>query len=101
MFENPEKLDLEELIKSGVGESDTFDSLEKAQWKKYKDAVDFINPGKGETLLDIGCGYGGQLHVALDNHPFGKVIGWTHSENQVIEGRKFIWGFNKNRWELN
>ena len=101
MFENPEKLDLEELIKSGTGELDTFDSLEKAQWKKYKDAVDFINPGKGETLLDIGCGYGGQLHVALEDYPFGKVVGWTHSENQVIEGRKLFLGFNKNRWELN
>ena len=101
MFEYPEKLDLEELIKSGTGESDTFDSLEKAQWKKLKDAVDFINPEKGETLLDIGCGYGGQLLVALENYPFGKVVGWTLSKNQAIEGRNYFSDFNKNNWELN
>jgi len=101
MFEYPEKLNLDELKKTGMGESDTFDSLEKAQWKKFKDAVDFICPDKGETLLDIGCGYGGQLQIALESHPFGKVVGWTHSNNQVQKGLKSLSKFNSNSWELN
>lgn len=101
MFENPQHLDVEELTRIGKGREDRFDSLEKAQWRKFKDAVDFISPAKGETLLDIGCGYGGQLTVALENHPFGKVVGWTPSKNQVAEGRKLLSRFDKARWELN
>lgn len=100
MFECPEKLNLEELKEPGIGESDEFDSLEKAQWRKFKDAVDFISPDKGETLLDIGCGYGGQLQIALESHPFGKVVGWTHSDNQVNEGRRSLSRFSGNSWEL-
>jgi cyclopropane-fatty-acyl-phospholipid synthase len=100
MFENPKHLDVNELVRAGKGKEDNFDSLEKAQWRKFKDAVDFINPKKGETLLDVGCGYGGQLVVALENHPFGKVVGWTHSKNQVVEGKKLLSKFDKNRWEL-
>lgn len=100
MFEEPERIDTAELIKVGKGQNDKFDSLEKAQWRKFKDAVDYIKPKKGETMLDVGCGYGGQLVVALENHPFGKVVGWTHSSNQVTEGKKLLSKFKKNRWEL-
>ncbi len=81
MFEDPGRLVVDELIRVGSGQTDRFDSLEKAQWRKFKDAVDFVAPDSGETLLDVGCGYGGQLQVALENHPFGKVVGWTHSHN--------------------
>ncbi|MBW2999531.1 class I SAM-dependent methyltransferase [Candidatus Woesearchaeota archaeon] len=101
MFENPGHLDANELVRAGNGREDNFDSLEKSQWRKFKDAVDFISPDKGETLLDIGCGYGGQLVVALENQPFGKVVGWTHSRNQVVEGRKLLSNFDKKSWELN
>lgn len=100
MFEDPEHLDVKELIRAGKGENDDFDSLEKAQWRKFKDAVDFISPAKGETLLDIGCGYGGQLVVALENHPFGKVVGWTPSNNQIAEGKKLLSKFDQKRWAL-
>lgn len=100
MFEKPNDKIREELTRVGVGEHDTFDSLEKAQWRKYKDAVDWVNPEKGETLLDIGCGYGGQLIVALENYPFGKVVGWTISSNQVSEGRKMLAVFDSQKWEL-
>ena len=101
MFENTEYLDAKELTRIGKGKEDKFDSLEKAQWRKFKDAIDFINPSKGETLLDIGCGYGGQLIVALENYPLGKAVGWTSSRNQVIEGRKWLSKFDKSTWELN
>ena len=67
-----------ELTTPGHGRRDTFDSLEKAQWRKFKDAVDFIDPRSGETLLDVGCGYGGQLAVALELYSFGQVVGCTH-----------------------
>ncbi len=100
MFEDPENLVKEEMIIAGKGQEDTFDSLEKAQWRKYKDAVDFLAPAEGETMLDVGCGYGGQLVVALENHPFGKVVGWTHSNNQVTEGKKMLSHFDEQRWEL-
>jgi len=101
MFEDPGRLVVNELIRVGSGQTDTFDSLEKAQWTKFKDAVDFVAPDSGETLLDVGCGYGGQLQVALENHPFGKVVGWTHSHNQVVVGSERLNAFDKSRWELN
>jgi cyclopropane-fatty-acyl-phospholipid synthase len=101
MFEDPDRLDIEELKRVGQGEEDDFDSLEKSMWRKFKDAADYIAPSPGETLLDVGCGYGGQLIVALENHPFGKVVGWTHSHNQATEGAQMLSGFEPGRWELN
>ena len=101
MFEDPENKDIPSLVKAGKGQDDKFDSLEKAQWRKYKDAVDFIDPRRGETLLDVGCGYGGQLVVALENYPLEKVVGWTHSENQVKLGGKHLRQFDEGSWELN
>lgn len=101
MFEDPENKDIPSLVKAGKGQDDKFDSLEKAQWRKYKDAVDFIDPRRGETLLDVGCGYGGQLVVALENSPLEKVVGWTHSENQVKLGGKHLRQFDEGSWELN
>ena len=100
MFEDPENLDRKEMLRIGKGEEDDFDSLEKSQWRKFKDAVDYIRPKEGENLLDVGCGYGGQLVVALENHPFGRVVGWTHSSNQVRQGRKMLSKFDESRWEL-
>lgn len=100
MFEAPESLNLQELVQKGQGKQDGFDSLEKAQWRKFKDAVDFIAPKSNETLLDIGCGYAGQLEIALEEHPFGKVVGWTLSANQVHEGQKRMARFSTSLWEL-
>ena len=100
IFENPSDLDVETMTTTGEGEHDTFDSLEKSQWRKFKDAVDFIDPAPGETLLDVGCGYGGQLIVALESHPFGKVVGCTHSHNQTVQGRQWLSRFDPERWEL-
>lgn len=100
MFERPEVLEREELLRLGDGEGDRFDSLEKAQWRKFQDAIDFIAPRKGETLLDVGCGYGGQLRVALDGGPFGNVVGWTHSSNQVRVGTEMLAPYDRAKWEL-
>lgn len=100
MYENPYDLDIDDALRVGKGQEDDWDSLEKAQWRKFKDAVDFLQPEKGDTMLDVGCGYGGQLVVALENHDFGKVVGWTHSKNQVDEGSKYLEKFDKDSWEL-
>lgn len=100
MFEDPETLRRDELVRAGNGKGDEFDSLERAQWRKFQDAVDFIEPEPGDTLFDVGCGYGGQLEVALESAPFGKVVGWTHSSNQVTVGRKLLERFDADKWEL-
>ena len=100
MFEDPACFRVEDLTTPGQGRHDTFDSLEKAQWRKFRDAVDFIDPRRGETLLDVGCGYGGQLVVALELHPFGKVVGCTHSQNQCVFGRQLLAAFDPGLWEL-
>lgn len=100
MFENPQDLKLDELLRVGQGQDDDFDSLEKAQWRKFHDAVDFVAPKSGQTLLDVGCGYGGQLQVALESRPFGKVVGWTHSRNQAVEGARMLASFPESQWEL-
>jgi len=93
-------MDLVALRRPGAGRSDDFDSLEKAQWRKFQDAVDYVRPGPDETMLDVGCGYGGQLVVALESHPVRKVVGWTHSANQAREGRRMLARFPSERWEL-
>lgn len=101
MFEDPDDFDLPALRRPGAGRSDDFDSLEKAQWRKFQDAADYVRPGPDETMLDVGCGYGGQLVVALESHPVRKVVGWTHSANQAHEGRRMLARFPAERWELN
>ncbi len=102
MFEDPTNITTDELVTSGSGETDSFDSLEKAQWRKFRDAVDFINPGDSDTLLDVGCGYGGQLEVALQSYNFRKIVGWTLSHNQAIDGRERLSKyFDPSRYELN
>ena len=75
MFEEPTQLERAELTQAGQGQGDAFDSLEKGQWRKFKDGVEFIDQSRGDTLLDVGGGYGGQLRVALESGPFGKVVG--------------------------
>ena len=100
MFEEPAQFDRGELTHAGQGQGDAFDSLEKGQWRKFKDAVEFIDPSQGDTLLDVGCGYGGQLMVALESGPFGKVVGCTHSHNQTVFGRQLLSEFDTSSWEL-
>src|SRR5262245_31692038 len=101
LWEDPLNRERTALLRIGQGEHDTFDSLEKAQWRKFKDAVDYINPQVGDTLLDVGCGYGGQLLVALQQAPFSKVVGWTLSANQVREGTKMLAQCDRAHWEIN
>lgn len=89
-FENPEALNVDELLRHGNGQSDSFDSLEKAQYTKFKDAAQFANPNPGERVLDIGCGYGGQLRVGAELFPNAYWVGWTHSRNQIHVGQQCL-----------
>lgn len=95
-----EGIDIEELLRMGSGREDAFDTLEKSQWRKFKDAIDYIRPTGDDLVLDVGCGYGGQLDVALESHDFARIVGWTHSTNQVREGQKMLSRFDPDRWEL-
>ncbi len=100
IFETPTHLERAELLRAGDGRADDFDSLEKAQWRKFQDAIDFVAPAAGDEILDIGCGYGGQLLVALESHRFRRYVGWTHSANQVREGQKLLSSHDPQRWEI-
>lgn len=100
MFEDPSELNSGPLTRPGEGKEDTFDSLEKAQWRKFQDAIEFVNPAPGDSILDVGCGYGGQLEVALENERFSKVVGCTHSKNQVDVGRRKLAAFAGRDWEM-
>jgi cyclopropane-fatty-acyl-phospholipid synthase len=101
MFERPHDLNIAELLRPGQGQEDDWDSLEKAQWRKFKDAIDYIDPKPGDEVLDIGCGYGGQLEVALESYDLKKIVGWTHSHNQATEGRRLLQRFDSSHYELN
>lgn len=100
MFEEPHDLNIADCLRIGEGREDHWDSLEKAQWRKFKDAIDYVAPEPSDTVLDIGCGYGGQLEVALESHSMAKIVGWTHSHNQAREGRERLAGFDPAIWEL-
>ena len=102
MWEEPDRIDVSELTRIGEGEHDDWDSLERAQWKKFAHAADFLAPQRGETVIDVGCGYPGFLQVMMDRHPdVGKVVGWTHSANQVHEGQEMLSRYDPKKFELN
>jgi len=57
------------------------DSLERAQLNKYEHISKKLQLKKGETLVDIGCGWGGMMFYAAEN--FGvKCDGYTLSKQQ-------------------
>jgi cyclopropane-fatty-acyl-phospholipid synthase len=86
IFERPEDLRVEDLLRVGHAKGDAWDSLEAAQHRKFADAADYVRPAPGETVLDIGCGYGGQLIVGAERYPEARWYGWTHSSNQAKDG---------------
>lgn len=101
MFEDPADLSLDDVLRVGQGEADDWDSLEKAQWRKFAHAADYLAPARDETVLDVGCGYPGFLQVLMDRHTCRQVVGWTHSANQVREGREMLRDYDPDRYELN
>ncbi len=65
------------------------DALEKAQQQKYEHICRKLQLREGETLVDIGCGWGGMLIYAA-RHYGVKGYGCSLSTEQVEYGRKKI-----------
>ena len=65
------------------------DSLEQAQQQKYEHICRKLQLREGETLLDIGCGWGGMLIYAA-KHYGTKGVGYTLSREQTEYARKLI-----------
>lgn len=57
------------------------DTLEQAQQQKYEHICRKLHLKKGETLVDIGCGWGGMLIYAAKNYGI-KGVGCTLSKEQ-------------------
>jgi cyclopropane-fatty-acyl-phospholipid synthase len=65
------------------------ESLEQAQQQKYEHICRKLQLGEGETLLDIGCGWGGMLVYAA-KHYGTKGVGYTLSREQAEYSRQLI-----------
>jgi cyclopropane-fatty-acyl-phospholipid synthase len=65
------------------------DSLEAAQQQKYEHICRKLQLREGETLLDIGCGWGGMLIYAA-KHYGTKGVGYTLSREQAEYARRLI-----------
>jgi len=57
------------------------DNLERAQLNKYEHVSKKLQLKKGETLVDIGCGWGGMMFYAAENYGV-KSEGYTLSAEQ-------------------
>lgn len=78
-FEN--MLDESMTYSCGYQKSDS-DSLARMQEQKYERIYDKLGLGRGGTILDIGCGWGGMLIYAAKRNPNISGIGITLSEEQ-------------------
>ena len=58
-------------------------SLEQAQLNKYKLVVDRANIKNGQTVLDLGCGFGGLSKYLLNSFPDLNVVAINPSTVQV------------------
>jgi cyclopropane-fatty-acyl-phospholipid synthase len=65
------------------------DSLEQAQQQKYEYICRKLQLREGETLLDIGCGWGGMLIYAARNYGI-KGVGYTLSREQTEYAKQLI-----------
>jgi len=65
------------------------DTLEQAQQQKYEHICKKMQLEQGETLIDIGCGWGGMLIYAARNYNI-KGVGCTLSEQQAQYARERV-----------
>jgi cyclopropane-fatty-acyl-phospholipid synthase len=66
---------------------DPVDSLTGAQHRKLRMICDKLALGPGETLLDIGCGFGGLAAFAAE-HYGARVVGITNSQQHCTLARE-------------
>ncbi len=64
-------------------------TLEQAQIAKIDLSLGKCDLKPGQTLLDIGCGWGATIHRAVEKHDVN-VIGLTLSENQEAHVQKLL-----------
>ena len=88
-WEDPYDLSSEKLLKNGFGPDDG-DTLDKAQVRKFTHAANYANPMDGETVLDVGCGYGEQIIIGAKLFPRAKWYGVTASKVQSAEANRRI-----------
>ena len=69
------------LTYSGAYFKKETDTLERAQLNKYEHISRKLQLREGETMIDIGCGWGGMMFYAAKNYGV-KSEGYTLSENQ-------------------
>ncbi|MBI3297528.1 MAG: class I SAM-dependent methyltransferase [Elusimicrobia bacterium] len=62
------------------------ETLEDAQYRKFHDAAVELDLQPDDKFLDIGCGYGYQVHHAETHFGVKKALGITLSQNQVDDG---------------
>ncbi len=65
------------------------DDLEQAQRRKWDRILDLVQPGSGDSILEIGCGWGGfAIHAARESGC--RVTGITLSEAQLELARRRV-----------
>jgi cyclopropane-fatty-acyl-phospholipid synthase len=67
----------------------TVDSLERAQENKHELICTKLDLKPGMRLLDVGCGWGGMVLHAVENHDV-TAVGVTISQNQADLARKRV-----------
>lgn len=79
-------------------------SLEQAQINKYKLLAERADIQDGQTILDLGCGFGGLSKFLLDTYPNVNVVGINPSEVQTGHIKKILVeedaSFDESRFKL-
>jgi len=58
----------------------------------YEKTLELIALGKGERLLDVGCGTGTFLRMANERFPNARLVGVDASEDMLAQARKALGG---------
>jgi cyclopropane-fatty-acyl-phospholipid synthase len=75
------------------------ESLEEAQGAKLELVCRKLNLSPGERLLDVGCGWGGLVHHAVEHHGAAG-LGITLSEHQLAAARARLTDLPAHRMEV-
>ena len=80
-------LDQSMTYSAALFDDTTGDSLNEAQLRKYRRILDVLAPASGDTILEIGCGWGGFAEVAVVEYGC-RVLGVTLSPSQLEFARQ-------------
>jgi cyclopropane-fatty-acyl-phospholipid synthase len=79
-------LDPSMTYSSALFDGNTSLSLEEAQHAKYQAMLDYLKPKAGESVLEIGCGWGGFAEKACSAD--ANLVGLTLSTEQLAYAKK-------------